>query len=131
VVLKPLQPAEYLAIFSSEEAGADVDLLLVIGYLDFPEPAEYYQYSMTTSYYNSSGYSNPEFDAEMTSALAEFDDTKRAEYVSAAQALLTADAVAIPLVSDYIGVYYSGDLTGLVPAPNYLYAPWLPSLGGK
>lgn len=131
VTLKPLQSAEYLATFYSDEGREGIDTLLVIGYLDFPDPAEYLQYSMTDSYYNSSGYSNPAFDALMTTALAELDDDTRAGLLVDAQALLVEDVSAIPLVSEYLNVYYSSDLAGLVPSPSYLYAPWLTQLGGK
>ncbi len=131
VTLKPLQSAEYAAAFYSEEGRAGIDTMLVIGYLDFPEPAEYLQYSMTDSYYNTSGYSNPEFDAVMYQALAELDDDARAELLTQAQAILVADVASVPLVSEYVNVYYSSDLAGLVPSPSYLYSPWLTLLGGK
>ncbi|SMG19192.1 ABC transporter substrate-binding protein [Agreia pratensis] len=132
VTLKPMQPAEYSGIFSDDPAArAGIDVFLTTGYLDFPEPAAYYEYSTTGSYYNFAGYSNPEFDETLAQAIKTSDDDARAELVTKAQALLTADATKIPLVSQYVNTYYSSKLAGLTPAPSYLYSPWLASLGGK
>ncbi|MGV8881470.1 MAG: ABC transporter substrate-binding protein [Rhodoglobus sp.] len=132
VTLKPLQPAEYVSIFSDDPAARDgIDAYIVTGYLDFPEPAQYYEYSTTDSYYNFSGYSNPEFDAAIAQGIATMDDDARAELITQAQALVADDLRGIPLVSMYINTYYSSDLAGLTPSPSYLYSPWLASLGGK
>ena len=37
----------------------------------------------------------------------------------------------IPVNSDYLNVFYSDELTGLLAAPSFKYGPWLPNLGGK
>lgn len=132
ITLKPLQPAEATGLFGGDPAGrAGIDAFLAAGYLDFPEPAEYYEYSTSESYYNFSGYSNPEFDQAMAQAISTFDDDSRAELISQAQTLLTADVMGYPLVTTYINTYYSSELAGLTPSPSYLYSPWLASLGGK
>jgi peptide/nickel transport system substrate-binding protein len=131
ISLKPLQPADYAGLFSSAEARKGIDAFVTTGYLDFPEPVEYLQYFTSGSYYNFAGYSNPKYDQAIGAALTQFDDTKRAQDATDAQAIIAADYANIPLVSQYINVYYSNKLAGLVPAPSYLYAPWLTSLGGK
>lgn len=132
ISLKPTQLSDYLNLFGGDPAAFDgIDAFFVIGYLDYPEPAIYYTFFTTSSYYNFAHYSNSEFDAVMADAIVELDDTKRAELVTSAQSILGADMVAVPLVTDYVNVFYSSELAGLVPSPSYLYAPWLATLGGK
>ncbi|SDL36563.1 ABC transporter substrate-binding protein [Microbacterium azadirachtae] len=131
ISLKPLQPADYVALYSSPDARKGIDAFVTAGYLDFPEPVEYLQYWTAGSYYNFAEYANAKYDAAIQAALAQFDDTKRAQDATEAQAIIAADYVNVPLVSQYVNVYYSKKLAGLVPAPSYLYTPWLTSLGGK
>lgn len=132
ISLKPMQLSDYLNLFGTDPSARDgIDAFFVLGYLDYPEPTQGYQYLMSTSYYNYAGYSNPKYDEAISSALQEFDDAKRAEDVTTGQAILAEDLVALPILTDYMNVYYSNNLTGLAPSPSYLYSPWLATLGGK
>lgn len=132
VELKPMESAAYFALFSDDpQARAGIDAFVTAGYLDFPEPAQYYQYLTTGNYYNFSGYSDADYDAAIDAAIGEFDDDARAGHVADAQSIVTLDYVAIPLVSQYVSLYYSDELAGLAPSPRYLYYPWGASLGGK
>lgn len=132
VQLKPLESAAFFGLFSDDpQARAGIDAFVTAGYLDFPEPAQYYQYLTTGNYYNFAGYSNPEYDEAIAAAIAEFDDDARAADVVAAQSIVTLDYVALPLVSQYVSLYYSDQLAGLAPSARYLYYPWGALLGGK
>lgn len=131
VVLMPLPIADYLAIYGSVEAREGVDTFMSVGYLDFADPAAYYQYFQTGGFYNFGEYSDADYDAAMTAALAEFDATKRAEHVAVAQKIAAESAMFIPVNSDYLNVFYADELTGLLAAPSFKYGPWLPNLGGK
>lgn len=129
--LRSLSSTDYYKIFYDEKAREGLSAYLVRGYLDFPEPLEYDQYATTGSYYNFSGYDNPEYDALLAQAEATLDDQARAELIVKAQKLTAADGYSIPLVTPYINVFVSKELTGLQPSQRFLYTPWLASLGGK
>ncbi|MFD0687257.1 ABC transporter substrate-binding protein [Actinomadura fibrosa] len=131
VELKPLTAQQYGAMFSSPQARAGVDLFLSTGYLDFPEPLTYYQFFTTGNFYNFAGYSNREYDAAITAAIAADDPAARARQVTRAQAVMARDLINIPIATPYLNVYYKSALTGLVPRQNYVYTPWATTLGGK
>ena len=131
IELRPLTAAEFGAVFASAEAREGIDILLVTGYLDFPEPLQYYQYFTTGSFYNFAGYSNPEYDELITEALSTVDDEQRAQLVIEAQQVLSDDDGVIPVATAAISVYYQDSLTGLVPRQNFLYTPWVTELGGE
>ncbi|MFG2948385.1 ABC transporter substrate-binding protein [Streptomyces adustus] len=130
IELKPLTAEQFSAIFSSPQARAGMDIFLVTGYLDFPEPLTYYSYFTTGNFYNFAGYKNKAYDTAITTAQSTEDDGKRAALVSQAQAIMAKDLVNIPIATQYVNVYYRKGLTGLVPRQNYLYTPWATTLGG-
>lgn len=131
IELRPLTPPEFGAVFSSPEAREGIDIFLVTGYLDFPEPLQYYQYFTTGTFYNFAGYSNPVYDELVGQALATADDAARAQLVLQAQQVLLDDDGVIPVATVDVSVYYGDALTGLVPRQNFLYTPWLTELGGE
>ncbi|MGP4027441.1 ABC transporter substrate-binding protein [Actinomadura sp. 3N407] len=131
IELKPLTGEQYGAMFASAEARKGVDLFLSTGYLDFPEPLEYYQYFTTGHFYNFAGYDNEAYDTAAATALGTEDPAERARQVTKAQAIMAKELPNIPLVSQYVSVYYGPKLTGLVPRQYYLYTPWAITLGGK
>jgi len=131
IELKPLTPPEFGAVFSSAEAREGIDIFLVTGYLDFPEPLQYYQYFTTGTFYNFAGYSNAEYDELVGQALTTVDDEERAELVLQAQQVLMDDDGVIPVATVDVSVYYGDALTGVVPRQNFLYTPWLTELGGE
>ncbi|MBW8481230.1 ABC transporter substrate-binding protein [Actinomadura parmotrematis] len=131
VELKPLTGEQFGAMFASPAARAGVDLFLSTGYLDFPEPLEYYQYFTTGSFYNFAGYSDKEYDAAVASALGTAGPAARARLIVKAQGIMTRDLPTIPIATQYVNVYYGARLTGLVPRQDYLYTPWATTLGGK
>ncbi|MEV5827007.1 ABC transporter substrate-binding protein [Spirillospora sp. NPDC052242] len=131
VELRPLTGEQFGAMFASPEARKGVDLFLSTGFLSFPEPLEYYAYFTTGHFYNFPGYRNERYDAAIAQAQSTEDPAGRARLVARAQAILAGDMVNLPLVSQYLSVYYGPDLAGLAPRANYLYTPWATALGGK
>lgn len=130
IELKPLTAEQYSGIFSSAQARAGLDIFLVTGYLEFAEPVTYYAFFTTGNFYNFVGYKNEGYDAAIKAARSTEDDTKRAQLVSEAQAIMAKDLINIPIATQYINVYYRKGLGGLVPRSNYYYTPWATSLGG-
>ncbi|MFT4082875.1 MAG: ABC transporter substrate-binding protein [Nocardioides sp.] len=130
VELKPLTAEEFGALFSSAQARKGIDLMLVSGYLDFPDPVTYYQYFTAGSFYNFNGYSNKRYTALINAALSEPDEDAKAADVVKAQAIMAKDLINIPILTQYVSVYYGKDLGGYLPSQDYLYSPWLAQLGG-
>ncbi|MFC9977875.1 ABC transporter substrate-binding protein [Spirillospora sp. NPDC127200] len=130
IELKPLTAEQFGAVFSSPAARAGLDLLLAGGYLDFPDPLSYYQFFTVGNFYNFGGYANKEYDQAIFAAMSEEDPVKRARLVTRAQAIMARDLVNIPIATQYVSVYHSSRLTGLVPRQSYLNTPWATTLGG-
>ena len=131
VKLKPLTAEQGAAVFSSAEARKGIDLLMVTGYLDFADPAEYYEYFTTTSYYNFAGYSNAEYDKAIAQALATEEPDAKAAAVVKAQTILDEQKTVIPIATRDLSLYYGKGLAGLAPHQSFLYKPWAAKLGGK
>jgi peptide/nickel transport system substrate-binding protein len=130
VQLKPLTAEQFNAFFASADARKGIDLFLVTGYLDFPDPVEYYQYFSIGSFYNFNGYANQEYTGHITAALGQSDPDKKAAEVVAAQAIMAKDLINIPILTQYVSVYYGKRLGGYLPSQSYLYTPWLTRLAG-
>lgn len=129
IELRSLAPNDYFKIFYDPSARKGLSGYVLSGYLDFPEPLEYDEYSTTGSYYNYAEYDNPEYDHLIDQAQGTLDDTQRAELTTRAEALAAADRYNVPLVSPYLSVFVNRRLTGLVPEQRFLYTPWVASLG--
>lgn len=131
IKLRSLSSTDYFKIFFDEKAREGLSGYIVRGYLDFPEPLSYDLYSTKGSYYNFGGYDNPEYDKLLTEATATADDDARATLVTQAEALSAKDQYGVALVTPYIDLFVNKRLTGLVPRQNYLYTPWLSTLGSS
>ncbi|GII05905.1 ABC transporter substrate-binding protein [Planobispora takensis] len=131
IELRPLTGEQFGAVFAAPQARAGIDLFLVTGYLDFPEPLSYYQFFTSGSFYNFPGYKNTDYDAAISAAMTTEDPAARAREVAKAQALMAEDLINIPIATQYVNVYYGPELTGLVPRQSYLNTPWATTLGGK
>ena len=129
IELRSLAPNDYFKIFYDPKAREGLSGYVLTGYLDFPEPLEYDEYSTTGSYYNYTEYDNPAYDKLIKRAEGTLDDTRRAELATRAEALAAADGYNVPLVSPYLNVFVNKRLTGLVPEQRFLYTPWAASLG--
>ncbi|KRC65793.1 hypothetical protein ASE12_14115 [Aeromicrobium sp. Root236] len=131
IKLKPLTAEQGAAVFSSAEARKGIDLMMITGYLDFADPAEYYEYFTTTSYYNFAGYSNPDYDKAIAQAFATEDPDGKAAAVVKAQSILSEEKPVIPIATRDLSLYYGKGLAGLAPHQSFLYKPWAAKLGGK
>ncbi|MDX6741371.1 ABC transporter substrate-binding protein [Actinocorallia sp. A-T 12471] len=130
IELRPLTAEQFGAVFIAPTAREGIDLLLSSGYLDFPEPLAYYQFFTTGHFYNFGGYANADYDAAIFQAIATEDPAARAALVAKAQGVMAADLANIPIATQYVRVFYSDSLTGLVPRQTYVNTPWAASLGG-
>jgi peptide/nickel transport system substrate-binding protein len=70
---------------------------------------------------NSGYYSNPEVDSLLDAARVEFDEKKRVELYSKANALITKDAAYIPIVNDLAPIVLSDKVRGFIHAPSEWY----------
>ncbi|ROO86123.1 peptide/nickel transport system substrate-binding protein [Actinocorallia herbida] len=130
VELRPLTAEQFGAVFIAPTAREGIDLLLSSGYLDFPEPLAYYQFFTTGHFYNFGGYADTGYDAAIGKAMTTEDPVGRAREVAKAQGIMAADLANIPIATQYVRVFYTDRLTGLVPRQTYVNTPWAVSLGG-
>lgn len=133
VNLKPLPSADFYALYSDPKARAGIDLFLNDYYADVPDPLELYvQFGNPGGAADFGGYKNQQVITLLTQAQQTIDDTKRAELTVQAQAILTKDLVWIPIAYPAWSLYLNKRFGGAVAAfPYVLYAPWLPSIGGR
>jgi peptide/nickel transport system substrate-binding protein len=131
IELKPLQAMDMANVFYVPEYREGLDLVMTWGWLDIPDPLDYTVLSvMETSYFNWTGYSNPEMEALLNEARQTFDPTPRAELVVEAQEMYTADTVVIPLVNPYQFLYMSDRISGAPCSFAYMWIPGLAMIGG-
>lgn len=129
VKLNGQNDAEYLSLYFDDEARNGTDLMLWQGYLDFPEPAAYYQVYTSDSIFNASGFNDPEFDRLVKLSRTQTDDDERATTITEAQKLYSEGQNIIPLASQYIRLYQSEGVTGAAPTQSFLYRPWAAEVG--
>ncbi|QAB18908.1 ABC transporter substrate-binding protein [Leucobacter muris] len=128
--LKPMPSTGYQTIFFDPETQAGVDAWMTIWYANTPEPLDVYSMFIEgASSYNFSGYSNADVNADLTAALSELDETKRAELVVKAQATLVEDVPWIPVVHLANTLYMNDRVTGAPASFIDLYSPWGAQVG--
>ena len=131
IELKPLQAMDMANVFYVPEYREGLDLVMTWGWLDIPDPLDYTVLSvMETSYFNWTGYSNPEMEALLNEARQTFDPATRAGLVVEAQEMYTADTVVIPLVNPHQFLYMSDRISGAPCSFAYMWIPGLAMIGG-
>lgn len=133
VTLKPLPGADFSALYGDAKARSKVDAFLSDWYADIADPAELYiQFGIPGGAADYGGYDNPEVAAQLQDAVRTIDDDARADLTIQAQATLTEDLVWIPLAYPLQTVFLNDRLGGVSTAfPFVMYAPWLPTIGGR
>lgn len=129
VTLNGQNDAEYISLYFDDEARVGTDLMLWQGYLDFPEPAAYYQVYTSESVFNASGFNDPEFDRLVKLSRTQSDDDERATTITEAQRRYSEGLNIIPLTSQYVRLYQSEGVTGAAPTQSFLYRPWAAEVG--
>jgi peptide/nickel transport system substrate-binding protein len=128
---KSVSAANYINFFTDPKARAGVDGFFTVNYPDYADPlALYAPLAMPNGFSNYFSYDNPSVTKQLTAALSQTDDTKRAQEVVAAQKTITADLPWIPLAIPYTTLIMNKRITGAPSSFQYMFGPWAAQLGG-
>ncbi len=130
VQIKPIAPNSYGDLFFSSKARSGIDMFISENYADIPEPLEIlYPAVIPGQFYNYNGYNNPSVTSDLSQAIKEQNDPKRASFVLSAQAVMANDLAALPLANPAVPLFLSKRITGAPASFCYLYYPWARDLG--
>jgi peptide/nickel transport system substrate-binding protein len=131
IKLEQLQPLQFSNAFYVPSARKGIDLILTKGYLDVQDPLDYLGLAvLPTSLFNWIGYSSATVTQDVTKAISTFDDTKRAQLITQAQAQYEGAHFMIPMLSLHEVVYMNKKITGAPVSFAYIYEPSLATVGG-
>ncbi len=130
VQIKPIAPNSYGDLFFSSKARSGIDMFISENYADIPEPLEIlFPAVIPGQFYNYNGYNNPSVTSDLSQAIKEESDPKRASLVLSAQAVMANDLAALPLANPAVPLFLSKRITGAPASFCYLYYPWARDLG--
>ena len=134
VELKPIQPLDYSNAFYIEEYRQGIDMLLTIGFQSQPDPLDLLPMIIGPyAFFNWIGWAGPQADEAwgyLEQAGMSFDPVERATLITKAQKIYMADAISIPLTSNYEVLFMNNRISGAPASFAYLGAPCLAMLGG-
>lgn len=120
----------YGSLYWDPKAQEGIDAFFSTWYSNFADPLDNYYQIGPGGVSNYNGYENAEVTEQLSAALAETDDVKRAEIGVQIQATLTDDVVWFPLVYQSNILVMNNRMSGAVASFPYLYYPWAASIGG-
>ncbi len=130
VQIKPIAPNSYGDLFFSAKARSGIDMFISENYADIPEPLEIlFPAVIPGQFYNYNGYNNASVTSDLSQAIKEQNDPKRASFVLSAQAVMANDLAALPLANPAVPLFLSKRITGAPASFCYLYYPWARDLG--
>ena len=132
VKIKPIAPNSYGDLFFDSKARSGIDMFISENYSDIPEPLEIlFPAVIPGQAYNYNGYNNPTVTSDLSQAIKEPNDPKRASLVLSAQATLANDLAALPLANPAVPLFLNKRITGAPASFCYLYYPWARDLGAR
>ncbi|NUR84776.1 MAG: ABC transporter substrate-binding protein [Nonomuraea sp.] len=129
--IKTVPASEFGSFYTDKSLRAQVDLVPDDWYITKSDPIGFYDNGLTGSSNNWVGFSSPEYDKLVGSALESTDDAARAKDVIELQRRFTADMVWISLVEVPSAVVLGGKVTGPPASQVYMGYPWATDLGSK
>jgi peptide/nickel transport system substrate-binding protein len=130
--IKQVQPLQFSNAFYVPSARNGLNMLLTQGYLDVPDPLDYLSLVVEpTSIFNWVHFSNATVTKDVTLAQHTFDNAKRAQLITSAQALWESAHFLIPLLSLNEVVFMNKDITGAPTSFAYIYEPSLATVGSS
>jgi peptide/nickel transport system substrate-binding protein len=130
VTIKQLQPLQFSNAFYVPSARKGLGLILTKGYLDVPDPLDYLGLVvMPTSIFNWTHFDNATVNKNVTEAQSTFDNARRAQLITAAQARWESAHFVIPLLSLHEVVFMNKAITGAPVSFAYIYEPSLATVG--
>jgi peptide/nickel transport system substrate-binding protein len=131
VELQNVSPSNYINYFIDPKAWGSVDAFATTNYGDYADPAAFYAtIALKGGSQNYSGWENADVTKNLNAARSEADPAKRAQFVVAAQKIITENLVWIPLVAGNNVLLMHKSVTGAPATFNYMFGPWAAYLGG-
>ena len=125
-----LPDQQYGNLFIDPKARAAYDSFLTINYLEFPEAADMYSsYATKAGIQNFNGYTDPTVEADLLKAQGTQDVVQRAQYVTAAQAVVAQALPWIPIVAPRALLFQNKAVTGAPLTFSYMDNAWAASVG--
>jgi peptide/nickel transport system substrate-binding protein len=132
VNIKQMQPLQFSNVFYVPSARKGLDLVLTKGYLDVPDPLDYLGLIvLPDSIFNWTHFNDPTVNKNVGLAVQTFDDAKRAQLVTEAQAKWEAAHFLIPMLSLHEVVYMNKAITGAPISFAYIFEPSLATVGSS
>ncbi len=130
ISIKQLQPLQFSNAFYVPSARAGLDLILTKGYLDVPDPLDYLGLIvLPNSIFNWTHFNNATVNGNVAEAQSTFDNAKRAQLITSAQALWESAHFLIPMLSLHEVVFMNKAITGAPISFAYIYEPSLATVG--
>ncbi|KQQ92736.1 peptide ABC transporter substrate-binding protein [Leifsonia sp. Leaf325] len=129
--IETVTPSAYTALFSDPSAREGVDLFYTSWYLSSPDPLEMYSVLRTGEFSNYGEWSDADFDAVVTEAIAIDDPAARSEKTAQAQRIANEQLPWLPLYEAPTTLFLGKRITGVAPSVAFLYAPWAASIGAR
>ena len=130
IAIKPLQSIQYNKALVSADARKGYDIALSASFNAATDPLEPIGFSeLPTSFYNYTGYNNPQVTALVTKAQQTFDAVARSKMLIQAQSLYEPDQTYTTLVELYEVSFLNNRLSGMITSFNYLFLPSLATIG--
>jgi peptide/nickel transport system substrate-binding protein len=132
ISIKQVQPLQFSNAFYVPSARKGLSLILTKGYLDVPDPLDYLGLIvLPTSIFNWTHFNNPTVNKNVALAVQTFDNAKRAQLITAAQAKWEAAHFLIPMLSLHEVVFMNKAITGAPVSFAYIYEPSLATVGSS
>jgi peptide/nickel transport system substrate-binding protein len=129
--IESVTPGAYTALFSDPSAREGVDLFFTSWYLSSPDPLEMYSVLRTGEFSNYGGWSDPEFDEVVNSAIAIADPAARSVETAKAQQIANAQLPWLPLYTAPMTLFLGSEITGVQPSIAFMYYPWAATIGAR
>jgi peptide/nickel transport system substrate-binding protein len=132
ISIRQLQPLQFSNAFYVPSARKGLGLILTKGYLDVPDPLDYLGLIvLPTSIFNWTHYNNPAVNNNVALAQQTFDNAKRAQLITSAQALWESAHFIVPMLSLHEVVFMNKAITGAPVSFAYIYEPSLATVGSS
>jgi len=125
-----LPDQQYGDLFIDPKARSAYDSFLTINYLEYPEAADMYSsYATKAGAQNFNGWTDPTVEADILKAQGSENQTQRAEYVVAAQAVIAKALPWIPIVAPRALLFQNKAVTGAPLTFSYMDNAWAATMG--
>lgn len=129
--IETVSPSAYTALFSDPSAREGIDLFYTSWYLSSPDPLEMYSVLRTGEFSNYGSWSDPDFDALVSEAVAIADPAARSEVTAQAQRIANQQLPWLPLFQGPMTLFLGERVTGVAPSVAFLYYPWAATIGSR